>query len=406
MRSAWLVIASQLMATGCALADAATPRATRELHERTLVLDTHLDTPYHFDRPGWDILDRHSYATDLSQVDYPRMRDGGLDGGFWVIYTPHGPLTPEGYVDARAHALRKVVQIREMLARHSDQFALALRAADARRLTAAGKRIVYISMENGYPLGTDLTLLDVFHALGVRLIGPVHSGANQLADSATASPQWQGLSPLGRRLVERANELGMVLDASHASDAAFDQMLELSKTPIVLSHSGLDTIVDHPRNIDDQRLRRLAASGGVIQMAAASDFLVRTPAVKQLESLQVELEAKLQFYTGAEAADLAARMRKVALHNRVPRASFDDFMRSLLHAIEIAGIDHVGIGADWDGGGGVAGLEDVADLPKITAALWQAGYSEHDIAKVMSGNILRVLDAAEGYADKFKSSQK
>jgi membrane dipeptidase len=397
-RTCSLLLALLVMSSRAIAADAVVSHEARALHERLLVLDTHLDTPHHFGRPGWSILDRHSYDTDLSQVDHPRMRDGGLDGGFWVIYTPQRSLTPQAYSRARDYAIRRAVRIREMIASHPDRFALALDAADAANISSAGKRSVYLSIENSYPLGTDLSLLDTFHDLGVRLIGPVHYAANQFADSSTDAAKWRGLSPLGRQLVQRANRLGMVLDASHASDASFDQMIELSKTPIVLSHSGVKHSLDHPRNIDDQRLRELAASGGVIQVIVASDFLVHTPAVAEISALQEELEAKLEGYTAAQIADLAARMRKAAVHHRVPRATFDDFMRSLLHAIAVAGVDHVGIGADWDGGGGVDGLQDVTDLPKVTAALLRAGYAEADIAKIMGGNILRVLEAAEAYA--------
>jgi membrane dipeptidase len=363
-----------------------------------LTLDTHLDTPYQSGRPGWSILDRHTYEDDLSQVDYPRMLEGGLDGGFWVIYTAQGPLTAQGYAAARDAALLRAVQIREMVAHNSDRFALALTAEDASRIVAAHKVVVYQSIENSYPLGRDLTLLDTFFKLGVRMIGPVHSQSNQFADSATSAAKWGGLSPLGRQLVERANELGIILDASHASDAAFDQMLSLSRTPVVLSHSGVRALLDHPRNIDDARLRRLAAAGGVVQVAAASDFIVRTEPDAAREALEAELEERLPTYTGAQAADLAARIRRIEAAHHIPRADFEGFVRQVLHAISVAGIDHVGIGADWDGGGGVTGFNDVADLPKLLKRLRQAGYSDADISKVMSGNILRVLGQVQEYA--------
>lgn len=374
------------------------------IHERLLVLDTHLDTPHHFPRPGWDIGERHSYVTDLSQVDCPRMLDGGLDGGFWAIYTPQGPLTPEGYARARDYALHELVQIREVVARNSGRFSLAATASDARRIEQLGRLIVYQSMENAYPIGTDLSLLDTFHALGVRMLGPVHSAANQFADSATAPPKWHGLSPLGMQLVQRANQLGVVLDASHASDAAFDQMLQLSRTPIVLSHSGLKAILDHPRNIDDVRLRRLAASGGVLQVAAVSHFLVDTPAQPQLASIREEMNEKLRTYTAAQAAQLAIRAHRAMAEGPVRRAKFDDFMRSVLRAIQVAGVDHVGIGADWDGGAGLDGFEDVSDLPKVTAALRRAGYEEADIAKIMGGNVLRVLERTQQYAARQRNA--
>src|SRR5258706_899791 len=240
----------------------------RAVHQGILTLDTHMDTPMNFARPGWDIMDEHSVAGDLSQVDYPRMVRGGLDGGFFAIYTPQGPRTPEGFAAARNAALRRAVEIREMVARHFDKFELALRADDAARIAAAGKRIVFESIENSYPIGKDISLLRTFYDLGVRMAGPVHFTNNDLADSSTdpKGPEWHGLSPLGKEFVVEANRLGIILDASHASDEVFDQMLALSTTPIILSHSGVRAVFNHPRNIDDGRIMRLAAAGGVVHV--------------------------------------------------------------------------------------------------------------------------------------------
>jgi membrane dipeptidase len=364
-----------------------------------LTLDTHLDTPVHFGRPGWSILDRHSADSDLSQVDLPRMKEGGLDGGFWAIFTEQGDLTPAAYAAARDFALLRALQIREMVARNPASFELAKTAADAGRIAAAGRRVVYLSIENSYPLGTDLSLLDTFYRMGVRLVGPVHYSNNQFADSATdPRRRWQGLSPRGRQLVERANHLGMILDASHASDDTLDQMMELSKTPIVLSHSGLKATLDHPRNIDDTRLRRLAASGGVIQLYAVSEYLVKTPVVEERETAFQQRSANLAHYSGAQAAAMAVKMRALDAKYRIPVASLDDFMRMLLHAIEVAGVDHVGIGADWDGGAGLKELPDVAALSKVPVRLRKAGYSREQIGKIMGGNVIRVLTQVESYA--------
>ena len=231
-----------------------------------LRLDTHLDTPIHFGRAGWDVMKRHTYHDDMSQVDYPRMVEGGLDGGFFVLYTPQGPLTAEGYQSARDWALMRSVHIHELVAAHPDKFELAFKADDAARIKAAGKRVVFQSIENSYPLGTDLSLLDTFYRLGVRMAGPAHFLDNQLADSATDKPKWHGFSPLGKKWVVEMNRLGMIIDASHSSDDVFDQMLALSRAPIILSHSGCKAIYDHPRNLDDGRIKKLAEKGGVIQI--------------------------------------------------------------------------------------------------------------------------------------------
>ena len=371
--------------------------AERLAHEQMLVLDTHLDTPAVLERVGWNFADLHHYEWDLSQVDLPRMQAGGLDGGFFVIYTPQGALTPEGYAAARLHALRRATAIRELVAAHPDRLALATTAADAARIAAAGKRSVYQSIENSYPLGTDLSMLETFHGLGVRMAGPVHSRNNQFADSTTDKPRWNGLSPLGRQWVAEANRLGIVIDASHASDAAFDQLLALSRTPIILSHSGPKAMFDHPRNLDDARMRKLAATGGVMQVN--SIFLVQHDTSDARSAIE-DRQARFALLSAAEQRRLIAD--KAALDAKQPytSATFDLFMASLLHAIKVMGVDHVGIGADWDGGGGVIGMEDVGALPRITAALRKAGYSDADIEKIWSGNVLRLLRQAEQAATK------
>jgi len=382
--------------------------AARALHEQLLTLDTHLDTPANFAVVGWDILGRHEAARDGSQVDYPRLVQGGLDGGFWAIYTPQGPRTSEADHAARDFAIARAVAIREMVAAHPDRFELALKADDAARIAAHHKRIVFLSMENGYPLESDLSLLETFYKLGVRLAGAVHFANNDLADSSTdpKGPEWHGLSPKGRAFVAEANRLGIVLDASHASDDVLDQLIALSKTPILLSHSGVKAIHLHPRNIDDARLRKLGASGGVIQINFLSDYLIDTPKIPEREAAFSALwaEARKPGLTLADREALIARKHDIERRWPVPRASFEDAFAHLLHAIQVVGIDHVGIGADFDGGGGVNGFEDARDYPKITARLLAAGYSRDDIQKVWSGNVLRVLRAAEAYADQVRTA--
>jgi membrane dipeptidase len=369
--------------------------------DEVLRLDTHLDTPIHFGRAGWDVMARHSYHDDMSQVDYPRMVAGGLDGGFFALYTPQGPLTPQGYASARDWAVMRSVHIHEMVAAHADAFELAYKAADAPRIKAAGKRVVFQSIENSYPLGTDLSMLETFRRLGVRLAGPVHFLNNQFGDSATDKPKFHGLSPLGRQWVAEMNRLGIMIDASHASDDVFDQMLALSKAPIILSHSGCKAIYHHPRNLDDGRIKKLAEKGGVIQINSV--YLIKREDNPAMTPIEDRLEVIDQL-SAVEQARLIQDYQAVAAEDHRPRANFDLFMRNLLHALEVAGPDHVGIGADWDGGGGVIGMEDVADLPKVTAALKQAGYSDEDVAKIWSGNTLRVLRAVEDTATALSGS--
>lgn len=400
--------ARKFAVTGLALlliasAPAAFAADAREIHERILTLDSHLDTPMNFARPGWDMLDEHSVAEDMSQVDYPRMVKGGLDGGFFAIYTPQGPRTPQGLANARDAALKRGVEIREMVARHSDKFELALKADDVARIASRGKRFIFMSIENSYPLGKDLSLMRTFYDLGVRMIGPVHFTNNDLADSSTdpKGPEWHGLSPLGKDFVAEANRLGMVLDASHASDEVFDQMLALSAAPIILSHSGMSAVFKHPRNIDDARVRQLAAKGGVIQINSYSDYLVQTPAIPARDAAMRALGMKYGPFRNLLGERLKAYMAErhaIEAQYPLPRATLDDVMAHLLHALKLVGPDHVGIGLDLDGGGGVIGMEDVAGIPEISKRLLAAGYAEADLAKIWGGNALRVLREAEAKA--------
>jgi membrane dipeptidase len=377
----------------------AVAKAAPSLHQRLICLDTHLDTPASLARPGWDMMQRHDQ--DFTQVDYPRMVEGGLDGGFFAIYTPQGPLTPEGMAAARDAALLRAVEIREMMAAHPRQFELALVAEDAARIAAAGKRIVYQSIENAYPLGEDISLLNLFHKLGVRMLGFIHFKNNQFGDSATDAPQWNGLSSKGRELAALGNDLGMVLDASHASDAVFDQLMEISRSPIILSHSGCRAVFDHPRNIDDARIKKLAAAGGTIQINSYNTYLITVPPNPERDKARAALGQKTRSLAGLTPTQKAAVMQEVARERREletrypePRATFEMYMNHVTHALDLVGPEHVGVGCDWDGGGGVTGMEDVAAIPKITERLVKLGYTEKQLTGFWGGNALRVLKAA------------
>ncbi|PTQ74183.1 dipeptidase [Pseudomonas sp. GV071] len=365
---------------------------------RPMLLDSHLDTPMHLARPGWDITARHRYADDLSQVDLPRMRDGGLDGGFWAIFTPQGPRTDEGRTLASEHGLAVLTRIRDMVATHPQDLELALTADDARRISAAGKRVVFISMENAEPLAADPGRLLTYQRLGLRMLGLVHAANNSFADSATALPEWHGLSAQGRELVSEANRLGIVLDVSHASDATFDQVLALSRAPVIASHSGSRVVAASPRNLDDGRLRRLAAQGGVVAINSfGSDLISRRPNPmrdKALAPLYREFRNAAAL-SPAQVAELAGRIRAAEALYPQQRAGFEDFISHLLHVLAVVGPEHVGIGADWDGGGGVEGMEDVSQLPRIRQRLLAAGYSEGDVGNIFSGNLLRVVASVQ-----------
>ena len=379
------------------------------IHQRFMTLDTHLDTPAFFDTAhGYDIMKRHDVNRDGTQVDYPRMIDGGLDGGFWAIYMGQGPLTPEGYQQVRDKALIRATSIHKMVAANPDKFEIALTSSDAERIFKSGKKIVYLSMENSYELGDDLSLLDSFYKLGVRMAGPVHNGTNQLADSTNPGPvgaKWGGLSPMGKDYVKRANELGIILDGSHSADSTIDQLIDLSATPIILSHHGCDGVHEHPRNLPDALLKKMAAKGGVIHMNALGSFLKDLPQSPERMAAMRALREKV-----GDADELTGDAyekfldERAAINKQFPenKATFEDYMEQILYAIKLVGVDHVGFGADWDGGGGVAGYEDITLLPKITERLLKEGYSEADLQKMWGGNVVRLLKVAEDYKNSVK----
>jgi membrane dipeptidase len=378
------------------------PESAAQLHERLLVLDSHLDTPANLSKPGFDIMADNPSVLGSVQVDLPKMMRGGLDGGFWVIFMPQGPVDEASFEAARTAALTRSDEILTMVSDHPESFELAYTSEDAARIAATGKRIVYQSIENSYPIGTDLSLVKTFYDRGVRFIGPVHFRDNQFADSATdlSASDFGGLSPLGEDLVREANRLGMVLDGSHAADSTVDDMIALSTTPLILTHTGVKAVYDHPRNIGDDLLRKIADDGGVIQINAYGGYLeALSPTPERqaaLDELQTEFEGISPITADAETRErYMARMDEVDASFPPPRSTFEKFMEHMNHALEVVGPDHIGMGADWDGGGGVEGMEDVSFLPKVTERLLAEGYSEADIQKIWSGNMLRMLQQAE-----------
>ncbi len=400
------MIRSTLLAALCATAltgCASTPGDTVDpvaVHRDLLVLDTHLDTPLNFGREGWDFSEAHSEANDIAQVDLGRMAAGYLDGGFFVIYTEQGPLTAKGYADALAFARTRSDTIDRELAKFPDLIRPATTVAEAERLAAAGKLIAFKAIENSYPLGEDLGLLQDFYDRGVRMAGPVHSSTNQLADSSTGEVRWNGLSPLGKQWVEEMNRLGMIIDGSHASDKVFDQLLDLSATPIILSHTSPRWAYDHPRNLDDARIRKLAAKGGAICMSTI--FLSEINLDGERGELFDQYE-DIASMSEAEQRELIRKWRELDKTQPLWDVDLDHYMEALLHVIEVAGVDHVCFGGDWDGGGGIEGLMEISSLPVVTQRLLEAGYSREDIGKMTGGNVLRIMRAAQAGAHRSES---
>jgi membrane dipeptidase len=385
-----------ILLAACALTACSVP--ADKLHDRLLTLDTHLDTPSLFGLAGWDFGERHGVDEDGSQIDIPRMIEGGLDGGFFVTYIPQGPLTEEGRAAAHAAAHLRLDEIHAVLKQHAQLAEIALTSADARRIAATGKRVVFLSMENGYPVGTQPGLLAGFHARGIRMAGPVHFLNNDLGTSSTdvPRPEEPGLTALGRAWVQEANRLGILIDASHASNAVLDELLELSAKPIVLSHSGAAAVFAHARNVDDARLRRIAAKGGVIQVSAYPDYMVERKPVPERAAETSRLRQTLSAERTVDARqELTRRLAEVDARWPIPQATYEQFVGHLLHVIRVAGVRHAGIGIDFDGGGGVTGLKDAAAYPRITASLREAGLSDSEIGDIWSGNVLRILDEAQ-----------
>ncbi len=369
------------------------------LHERLFTLDTHGDTPTtSLLRDGWEFGAGHTFAGDGTQCDLPRMVAGGIDAMVWAVYSTQAARVAAGYDQATERALRVLARTRAVVDRNADRCGLALTAADGPRLKAGGRRAIYLSIENSYSLGRDLGNVRKFYDLGVRMLGLTHMLNNDLADSSTdpRGPEWGGLSPWGREVLAECNRLGIALDASHASDAALDELLRLSRAPVILSHSGCRAVCDHPRNLDDDRLRALAAQGGVIQLNALPIAVVPTREDGRTAALSAMLlQLGESVLTPAVLARAEEAWHRIEQAYPNPRATLDDYVQHLEHAVRVAGIDHVGIGCDFDGGGGVAGLNDVSEYPNLTAALLARGFTPADLEKIWGGNTLRLLARAQ-----------
>jgi membrane dipeptidase len=387
------------------LPDMSSPEPTvpfASLHERLFTIDTHCDTPTAgFERAGWDFAQRHDYATDHSQIDLPRLREGGMDAMVFAVYVMQAARTPEGHSIVQDLAVRCFERTHAILRANAGACEVALSVDDALRLKREGKRAIFLSVENAYSLGRDPANVSKFHRLGVRMMGLTHMLNNDVADSSTdpRGAEWGGLSPLGREIVGECNRLGIVLDASHASDAVLRDLLAHSRAPVMLSHSGCRAVADHPRNVGDDLLRELAARDGVIQINALPIALVNAPDSARTAATS---ELLLRYKDAVLTPDVLAaseRDYETTMHAHPnPRVTVEDVIRHIEHAVKIAGIDHVGIGFDLDGGGGgFEGLRDVADYPNITRLLLARGRSERDLEKLWGGNTVRVMRAVRDF---------
>lgn len=438
--AAWLAGAPR--AGGPQADDALTARA-RGIHDRVVTLDTHADISL-----GNFTAERNYTQRLETQVNLPRMKEGGLDVAFFVVYVGQGPLMPEGYRNAYEQAVAKFDAIHRLTNEIAPgQIELALTAADVRRIVGSGRKAAMIGVENGYPIGEDVRRVREFHERGARYLSLAHNGHSQLADSNTgeADGVWlhNGLSQLGRQVVAEANRWGIMIDLSHPSKAANLQAIALSQAPVIASHSSARALANHSRNLDDEQLDALKKNGGVVQAVAFGSYVKtdspgRTAALAELRQAfglppgtplgrggrggrgrgdapgaGAATPAGGQRGRGQSALAQLSEERRAELQKRLaelnekwppPRATVRDFVDHIDYLVKRLGIDHVGISSDFDGGGGVEGWSDASETFNVTLELVRRGYSEEQIGKLWSGNLLRVLEQVRQVALKLQKS--
>ena len=405
-----LLLSTSLAAQGT---DSAMVAKARAIHDRVMTLDTHVDiNPANF-------TPERNYTQRLpTQVNLPKMEEGGLDAVFFSIFVGQSnDFTAEGYAKARGVDMEKFAAVHRLAEQIApERIAIALTAADARRIYASGRKVAFMGVENGYGLGTDLTNVKTFYDQGARYMSLAHNGHNQLSDSNTGERDgiWQhnGLSPLGRQVITEMNRLGIMIDISHPSKQSMMQTLAMTQAPIIASHSAVRALCDHSRNLDDEQLVALKQNGGVVQLVAFNAYL---KCGRESPERQQALAALLKKYgvggVGAaqalpDSARVAFQADQAALNRDFPpppRATVKDFVDHIDYAVKLIGIDHVGISSDFDGGGGIDGWSDASETFNVTLELVRRGYTEGQIAKLWSGNLLRVMEVVEKTAKKLAS---
>lgn len=411
-----------LLLAGCA-SGSGVPATERDLsarargiHQRVITIDTHDDIPFTFATPEYDP------CTPLNrQVDVPKMREGGLDVAFFIVYVGQGPRTPEGNEKAKADAMTKFNAIHRMTEQLCpSEIELAYTADDVVRINRSGKLVAAIGIENGYVIGNDITLIKRYHDLGARYMTLAHGGHNDIADSATPranepAEEHKGLSPFGERVVAEMNRVGMMVDISHISKGAMLHAVRISKAPVIASHSSARAVASHARNLDDEQLRALKANGGVMQTVALGTFVKVPPPEKQAALAALAQEFGLGAGRGGggrggvqslpEEQRAAYQRKRAEIERTWPAATLEDFVDHIDHAVKLIGIDHVGISSDFDGGGGVTGWDSAAESFNVTLELVRRGYSESQIAKLWGGNLLRVWRENERVARQLSAAQ-
>lgn len=399
----------------------------KRIHEKVITIDTHNDIDVE------NFTEDRNYTLDLdTQVNIPKMIKGGMDVTWLIVYTDQGPLTEAGYKKAYANAISKFKAIHRLTEEIApDKIGLATTSDEVRKLVSEGKKVAMIGVENGYPIGEDLSRVQEFYDMGARYMSLAHNGHSQLADSNTgeADGVWlhNGLSELGKKVIAEMNRCGIMIDISHPSKEAIKQMFELSKAPIIASHSSARALSDNSRNVDDETLELFKKHGGVVQTVAFSSYLnaakhnafraaednVYAEKAKEMDfqilprdsvwNLSWEQRQKYNAEYARVKAASAGDIEK--LKKRVPPVNVSDFVDHIDYLVSKIGIDHVGISSDFDGGGGIEGWSDASESLNVTVELVKRGYSEEEIAKLWGGNLLRVLDEVQAVAKKIQEAE-
>ena len=395
--------------------DPAVVARARAIHDRVITLDTHVDiNPVEFAGKTRNYTERLD-----TQVNLPKMEQGGLDAAFFVVYVGQGSLTPEGYDKAYAQAIEKFEAIHRLTKEIAPQrIGLALTAADVRAIAKSGRKVALIGVENAYPVGTDLRRVKEFYDRGGRYMSLAHNGHSQFADSNTGERdgKWMhnGLNDLGKQVIAEMNRLGIMVDVSHPSKQANLQAIALSKAPVVASHSAARALADHSRNMDDEQLEALKKNRGVIQTVAFDSYVKikppdspeRAAAIAKLR-LEMGLQGGPPSQTDATRAAFRARMAEIDTQfPPAPKATVADFVNHIDYLVKKVGIDHVGISSDFDGGGGVEGWNGADETFNVTLELVKRGYTEEQIGKLWSGNLLRVMDEVQQVARDIQAGKR
>lgn len=376
-----------------------------KIHESVLTLDSHTDTPLRLRRSNWDIGKRNDPRQGGGKIDFPRMEEGGLDAAFFAVFLGQGPRNDEAFEIARNRALTIFENVTNAVAQYPEMAEIALTPDDAYRLKKEGKRAIYIGLENGYPIGTDLSYVQKYYDLGARYITLSHTRNNDICDSSTDPNGYEhgGLSEFGREVVKEMNRLGMMIDVSHISDDAFFEVIRLSTAPIIASHSNARSICDNPRNLTDEMLEALAKNGGVIQVCVLSSYVAPPVPNPARDSAQNALRIKYRNFENLSDEESANATRDwYAIDEKYPMelATVSQLVDHIDHIVKVAGINHVGIGTDFDGGGALADCFDVTEMGNITLELVRRGYNKKEIEKIWGGNFMRVFRQVEKLAIK------